>query len=322
MTFRAGVVGGTGYAGAELIRWLLEHPDVALAAVTSTSRAGDRLADMHPGLEGLTELRATTFDAAALAELDAVLLAVPHGAAAAPAEALDAAGAARILDLSADHRHAPGWVYGAAEWNREALRGAPRVGVPGCFATAVSLACAPFVDAGLVETAVQCAAVTGSTGSGATPKPGTHHPERFVNLKAYKVLGHQHTPEITTFLRTLGRFPALRFVPLSGPFDRGILATVFLAPSRPMSREEAVGLVHAAYDGHPLVRLRSESPQLRHVRGTGYCDLSVHVEDDTIVVLAAIDNLGKGAAAQALQCLNLSLGLPVDRGLRRAPCLP
>ncbi len=322
MTARVGVVGGTGYAGAELVRWLLGHPDVELAAVTSTSRAGDSVAAIHPGLAGVTDLHATTFDAATLAALDAVLLAVPHGAAEGPVAALEAAGAPRILDLSADHRHRDGWVYGAAEWHADRLRGATRVGVPGCFATAIALAIAPFVAAGLVDAPVACAAVTGSTGSGATPKPGTHHPERFVNLKAYKVLSHQHAPEITTFLRGLGRFPGLRFVPLSGPFDRGILATAFVQPSTALDPDAARALLDDAYRDHPGVRVRDGSPHLRHVRGTAFCDLSVAVEEETVAVLSAIDNLGKGAAAQAVQCLNLSLGMPVDRGLRSAPCLP
>jgi N-acetyl-gamma-glutamyl-phosphate reductase len=322
MTRRVAVVGGTGYAGAELIRWLLAHPDVELAVVTSRSRAGDLLGDIHPGLLGLTDLRATTFDPGTLAALDAVLLAVPHGAARGPVGALEAAGAPRILDMSADHRHVEGWVYGAAEWHQAALRGATRIGVPGCFATAISLACAPFVAAGLVDAPVTCTAVTGSTGSGATPKAATHHPERFVNLKAYKVLGHQHAPEITTFLQGLGSFPGLRFVPLSGPFDRGILATVFLQPTRPLDLAGARAILEDAYANHPGVRLREGSPELRHVRGTGFCDLSVGVEDETVAVLSAIDNLGKGAAAQAVQCLNLAFGLPIDRGLRSAPCLP
>jgi N-acetyl-gamma-glutamyl-phosphate reductase len=322
MNHRVGVVGATGYAGAELIRWLLGHPDVELAAVTSTSRAGEPLSTMHPALEGLTTLRATEFDAASLAELDAVFLAVPHGAASIPAAALDAAGAPRILDLSADHRHADGWIYGQAEWHADQLIDASRIGVPGCFATAISLACAPFVAANLVDGPVQCVAVTGSTGAGATPKAATHHPERFVNLKAYKVLAHQHTPEIVTFLRGLGRFDGLRFVPLSGPFDRGILATVFIQPNRSMDAPEAAALLAEAYAPHPLVRVRLDSPELRHVRGSAFCDLSVVFRDGALTVLSAIDNLGKGAAAQAVQCLNLSLGLPSARGLRSVPCLP
>ncbi len=322
MTSRVAVVGGTGYAGAELIRWLLGHPDIRLAAVTSTSRAGDSLAAIHPGLAGLTDLRASTFDAETLAALDAVLLAVPHGAAAGPVAALEAAGAPRILDLSADHRHAPGWVYGAAEWHADRLVGARRIAVPGCFATAIALGIAPFVAAGLVDGPVSCAAVTGSTGSGATPKAGTHHPERFVNLKAYKVLAHQHAPEITAFLRGLGPFAGLRFVPLSGPFDRGILATSFVRPAEPMSVDDVAALFEDAYGAHPGIRLRAGTPQLRHVRGTAFCDLSAAVEEETVAVLSAIDNLGKGAAAQAVQCLNLSLGSAVDRGLRSAPCLP
>jgi len=317
---RVAVVGATGYAGAELVRILLHHPSVQLATVVSRSRTGERLDVVHPGLQGLSDLLFTPPDARDLAGHDAVFLAVPHGTAHDWTERLDALSCPRIFDLSSDHRHSEAWVYGQAEWNAAALAGATRVAVPGCFATAISLALAPFVASASLRGPVQCVAATGSTGSGATPKRGTHHPERFVNLKAYKVLRHQHTPEIEAFLSTLGAFGRLHFVPLSAPLDRGILATVFFELSDVTA--DPVVQLEAAYAAHPLIRVRSASPELRHVRGTGFCDLHVQRDGTQVTVLAAIDNLGKGAAAQAVQCLNLSVGLPTTAGLALAPCLP
>ncbi len=305
---KAGVVGATGYVGAELCRWLLGHPELELAAVVSRSRAGQRLGDVIPGLDGVTDL--VLADPGALAGLDVVMLATPHGAAA-PLVA-DLADLPVIVDCSADHRHAPGWVYGQPELAREALPGARRIAAPGCFATAMSLAIGPLVPH--LAGPVCIAAATGSTGSGADPKPATHHPERFHNLKAYKVLAHQHVPEVCTFLG----LSSLTFVPQSAPVDRGIFCTAFV----PVGEVDARSIVADAYATAPLVRLRSETPELRHVRGTAFADLAAHQDGGTAVVLVAIDNLGKGAAAQAVQALNLALGLPEACGLLVPGSLP
>ncbi len=321
---RVGIVGATGYAGAELVRLLLTHPDVELAAVASRSKVGVRLDAVHPALIGITDLVFEAPDPSALAALDAVFLAVPHGTAAVLAATLDRAGAPLVLDLSADHRHAPGWVYGQAEWHRELLPGATRIAVPGCFATSIELALAPFVATGRLHGPARVVAATGSTGSGATAKAATHHPERFVNLKAYKVLAHQHGPEVTTFLRGLGGFEALHFVPLSAPVDRGILSTCFLQLDGGADQDTAAltSFLAEHYASHPAVSVRRGTPELRHVRGTARCHLAVHADGAEVVVLSAIDNLGKGAAGQAVQCLNLAWGLSVDRGLRAPALLP
>jgi len=304
---RVAVVGAAGYAGAELVRLLLAHPHAELAMVGSRTRAGQRLSAVHPALLGCTDLVFSPLDVSRLASHDVVFLAVPHGTASELADLLDEAGAPCVIDLSRDHRHSDGWVYGQAEWSQDALRGATRIAVPGCFATAISLALAPFVAAGVTRGPARVVAATGSTGSGATPSGTTHHPERFTNLLAYKVLTHQHTPEIEGFLAGLGSLEAVHFVPLSAPIDRGILATCFVTVP---PGTDAAALVHRAYAGHPAVRVRTESPQLRWVRGTGLCDLSVTQSGDEVVVLSAIDNLGKGAAGQAIQCLELARNLP------------
>lgn len=312
--FRVGVVGATGYAGRELVRWLLGHPHVELAGVASTTRAGMPLASVVEGLLGVTDL---VLEAPGpwLTDLDAVFVAVPHGKA---RPIIDELGSAPlVVDLSRDHRHAPGWVYGLAEHARHTLPGATRVAVPGCFATAISMAVAPLVGAGVVEGPVSICAATGSTGSGAKPLATTHHPERFADLRPYKVLQHQHVPEIRTLLAGLGDVPALHMVPVSAPLDRGMLATCFV----PVGDADATAIVRDAYAGAALVRMR-QGVKVRHVRGTAFCDLGVYQDHGMAVVISAIDNLGKGAASQAVQCLNLALGLPPTAGLIQAAPLP
>jgi N-acetyl-gamma-glutamyl-phosphate/LysW-gamma-L-alpha-aminoadipyl-6-phosphate reductase len=315
---RTAIVGATGYVGSELVRWLLAHPQVELACVASSSRAGERLAALVPALEGCTDLVLQPIDPEVLCTYDVVLLATPHGSARALVAQLERA--PLVIDASADHRGAPGWVYGPPELVPERyVPGTPRVAAPGCFATAIELAVAPFVRAGAVAGPVYVHGATGSTGSGASPSAGTHHPERAVNLKAYKVLAHQHVPEVLSLLGSLGEAPALHFVPTSAPVDRGIFVTAFvpLAPGF-----DASSILRDQYAGAPLVRLRSETPELRHVRGTAFADLAVHSTDGLAVVLVAIDNLGKGAASQVVQCLNLVSGLPQQTGLLMPACTP
>ncbi len=305
------VVGATGYVGAEVVRWLAGH-DVEIAPI-STTRAGVPLSDVVPGLLGVADQRIQPFSEASAA--DAVVLATPHGAAAGLISELESV--PLVVDCSADHRHAEGWVYGMAEWNAHALAGAARIAVPGCFATAISLALAPLAAAGLLTEAVQIAAATGSTGSGVSPKAGTHHPARFANFKAYKVLKHQHVPEIRRFLGGLGGCGDLHFVPLSAPVDRGIFATCF---ARIDGDIDVSTLFADAYVHQAHVRLREETPELRWVRGTSFCDLAVFRDGDQAVILSAIDNLGKGAAGQAVQCLQLAANLPTQT--RISPCTP
>jgi N-acetyl-gamma-glutamyl-phosphate reductase common form len=319
MSVRVGVVGATGYVGGEAARWLLAHPEVELAAVVSRSQSGRRLDRVMPGLAGLTDLEIESFDAQRLSELDAVLLATPHGTSGTLAQELDAAGCPLIIDCAADHRHASGWTYGAPEWNAVALKSSRRIAAPGCFATAIALALAPFVRAGVIEGTVSVAAATGSTGSGASPKAATHHPERFTNLKAYKILDHQHVPEIQSFLGTLGTPPEIAFVPVSAPVDRGILATCFVPCSATV---DATALLEEAYSDRPLIRLREHSPELRLVRGTAFADIAAFRQGGTVAVICAIDNLGRGAASQAVQSLELALDLHGPSPLLAAPILP
>lgn len=313
---RVGVVGAAGYVGSELVRWLLHHPALTLAMVTSHAHAGAPLASVVPALQGFTELHLVAPDPQALSHLDVVMLATPHGIAADLAPLIDAP---IIVDLSRDHRHVPGWVYGQPEWNRAALPGATRIAAPGCFATALVLSLAPLIAAGAVEGPLNVVAATGSTGAGACPGSAAHHPTRAVSLRAYKVLQHQHVPEVRGMLEQLGAVPPLRLVPWSAPVDRGIFATALVTPR---DGADIAAIFADAYAASPLVRLRRESPMLRCVRGSALADLSVEQRGGAAAVLCAIDNLGKGAAAQAIQALNLALRLPADTALRFIPLTP
>ncbi|MEN0062421.1 MAG: N-acetyl-gamma-glutamyl-phosphate reductase [Myxococcota bacterium] len=312
-----GVVGVSGYAGSELCRWLLDHPQFELALAVGRSSAGQRLDAVHPGLAGLTELTVTPWEPERLSSCEVVCLAVPHGQARGLVEQIPHG--VRILDLSRDHRHVEGWRYGLVDWTDADFTTLDRVAVPGCFATCIALMLAPFAAQHAIRGPVAVSGCTGSTGAGASPGRGTHHPERAVNLRAYKMLTHQHTPEIEATLAAVGQPANLLFVPLSAPLDRGILATAFVPIDADLDPQ---AVVREAYAQAPLVRLRTESPHLRHVRGTAFADLWVGAQHGQAVVIGAIDNLGKGAATQAVQCLNRMAGLPAHLGLRRAPALP
>ena len=333
-TVRAAIVGGTGYGGMELLRLLLEHPQVKVTAITSRTDTGS-VGDVHPHLRGFTELAFTSARATDLArENDVLFFATPHGVAAKEAPVvLDAAPELRVVDLSGDFRLATAEaylehygkphahperladaVYGAPECGWRAQIAAARlVANPGCHAYATLLAVWPLAQAGLVEGRVAVASVTGSSGSGASPSAGTHHPERFANFRAYKPLQHQHVPEIE---RALAGEARIDFVPHSAPLARGIHVTAFVPV--PRGREaEAGGALRSAYEAEPFVRLVPGTPEVRAVAGSNFADLGVAAGDGLVVVTLALDNLVKGMAGTAVQNMNLMLGLPETAGLRR-----
>jgi N-acetyl-gamma-glutamyl-phosphate reductase len=333
-TVRAAIVGGTGYGGMELLRLLLEHPQAEVTAITSRTETG-RVADVHPHLRGCTDLAFTAGRAVDLArENDVLFFATPHGVSAKESPAvLDAVPGVRVVDLSGDfrlgsaalyeehygrpHPH-PGRladaVYGAPECGaRAALAGARLVANPGCHAIATLIALWPLARAGLLAGRAAVCSVTGSSGSGATPGKGTHHPERFGNFKAYRPLLHQHLPEI---LRALPDGTRIDFVPHSAPIARGIHVTAFL-PLSPGREADAVAAVAAAWAREPFVRLVPDVPELRAVVGSNYADVGVTAQDGTALVTVAIDNLGKGMAGTAVQNMNIICGLDETLGLRR-----
>jgi N-acetyl-gamma-glutamyl-phosphate reductase len=334
--FRAAVIGGTGYGGAELIRRLLIHPEVALVRVASVDLVGQPLSAADPALEQLTDL---TFEALSPAEaardVDVVLLGLPHTVAAAKVPELAARPELRVVDMSGDfrlkdaaayqraYRHLhpcpellAQFVYGLPELNRARLRTARLVASPGCFATTIELMLLPLARAGLLDGPVHVQGITGSSGSGAAPSAGTHHPVRAGNLKAYKPLEHQHVPEVEEALAQAGA-PGLRlrFVPVSAPLSRGILATGFLELPEAWTQERLDGLYREAYRGEPFVRVpRQRLPEVAAVSGSNYAEVGVvagPVEGGrrTVTVFGALDNLVKGGAGQAIQNMNLMLGL-------------
>jgi N-acetyl-gamma-glutamyl-phosphate reductase len=214
----------------------------------------------------------------------------------------------------------PGFAYGLPEMNRAAIQKSRRAAAPGCFATALQLAAWPAAKAGLLDARApwQFFGVTGSSGSGAEPKPGTHHPHRHGNLWAYSLEGHRHEAELVQCLRALGQDPPLVFLPHSGPFARGIHLTAVLPLGRALSSAEASAVYQEALRGEPFVEVLSgRVPDLRSVAASNRAALGVHVRGSSLVVLAALDNVVKGGAGQALQCLNLILGFPETWGLPR-----
>ncbi len=336
---RAGIVGGSGYGGRELLRILSRHPRVTVTAVTSRRHAGRSVAEVHDTLPELRDLCFSDGAAPDLArEADVLFFALPHGEAAGRMrEVTEAAPELRIIDLSGDFRlaDAGAWeaaygrphpapelcgtfVYGLPELSREEIRAARRVANPGCFATAAVLALLPLAGAGRLPRDVALSGITGSSGSGAEPKPATHHPERAEDFRAYRPLAHQHVPEIEAALRSAGAGEtAAALVPHSGPFVRGIFLTACLFPEDPLPAEELRALYAARYEGEPFVLLRETTPRAAVVRGTNRCEVAVAAgrEGRQAVVLAALDNLVKGMAGQAVQNLNLLFGLDETEGL-------
>ena len=343
------VLGASGYVAGELLRWIAGHPRMRLAGAVSASHAGLAVAESFPNLAAV--FPEETFTAPGeLGELLrraagehsglAAFSAAPHKTSAPQVAALlDAAAAIAcelpVVDLSADFRHSDPDRYreiygiphpapdllgefscGLPELNGGATGKAPgRVAHPGCFATAVALAAAPLARGGLVERDLQVSAITGSTGSGGMPKETTHHPLRHANLFSYKPLTHRHAPEMEDLLAVPGEPGArVHFVPHSGPFARGIHATVFLRSLAPVTGAELEARYRDFYAGAPLVRIAS-APRLKETVGSATTVVGATTDGETIVAFAALDNLGKGAASGGVQWMNRLLGFPEEMGL-------
>ncbi len=334
--FRAAVVGGSGYGGAEMIRRLLVHPDVELVRVASIDFVGEPLAAADPALEGLTDLVFEGISPAEAArDVDVVLLGLPHGVAATKVPEIARLAGAKIVDMSGDFRLGDRaayerfygrvhpspellgrFVYGLPELNRERIRGARFVASPGCFATTIELALLPIAREGLLAGVVHVQGITGSSGSGVAPSLGTHHPVRSQNLRTYKPLEHQHVPEIAEALESAGaRDLALRFVPVSAPLGRGIFATAFVELPEEWTQERLAQLYRDAYAGEPFVRVPARRlPEVAAVSGSNYAEVGVAVGPArdgrrTATFFGATDNLVKGGAGQAIENMNLMLGL-------------
>ncbi|WP_424188381.1 N-acetyl-gamma-glutamyl-phosphate reductase [Actinokineospora sp. G85] len=338
MTIRIAVAGASGYAGGELLRLLLAHPEVEIGALTAGGNAGSTLGEHQPHLLPLADRVLAETTAATLAGHDVVFLALPHGRSAEIAAQL---GDTVVIDCGADHRltdaaawdrwyggeHAGHWPYGLPELpgGREALRGTKRVAVPGCYPTVSTLALAPAVAAGLVEPDVTVMAVSGTSGAGKSSKPHLVGSEVMGSLSAYGVGGaHRHTPEITQNLSKLAGAPvAVSFTPVLAPLPRGILAT---CTAKLASTEDPRAVYGKAYADEPFVHLLPEGrwPTTAAVLGSNAVQLQLTVDADLgkLVVVAAVDNLTKGTAGAAVQSMNLALGLPETTGLSTVGVAP
>ncbi|WP_433349550.1 N-acetyl-gamma-glutamyl-phosphate reductase [Micromonospora sp. CA-111912] len=327
MGIRVAVAGASGYAGGELLRLVAGHPELDLVAATAHRQAGAPVTAVHPQLVGLDLVFAAT-DPATLADADLVFLALPHGESAALAAALPET--VRVVDLGADHRlrdaaawtryyggeHAGTWTYGLPELpgQRAAIAAATRVANTGCYAVATTLALAPLVAAGAVDPAdVVVVAASGTSGAGRAAKTNLLGSEVMGDLSPYKVGAHQHVPEI----KQATGATSLSLTPLLAPMPRGILATVTAVPTGSGIDPRAV--LAEAYADAPFVHVLPEGawPHTAATLGSNSCHLQAGVDVDSgrVIVVSAIDNLGKGAAGQAVQCANLMLGLPETTGL-------
>src|SRR5919205_229456 len=334
-TWTVGVTGATGYAGGEVCRLLAGHPNLRLAGVHANTSAGRRLGELQPHLLPYADLQVGPSDPAALAGYDVVFLALPHGESAAVAAQLPED--TLVIDCGADHRlndpaawaryyggeHAGSWPYGLPELpgQREQLRNARRIAVPGCYPTSVSLALAPALAAGLVEPEVVVVAASGTSGAGKSAKPHLLGSEVMGSVSAYGVGGvHRHTPEMVQNLSQAAGSPVgVSFTPTLVPMSRGILATCSAKLQPGVTAEGARAVYGKAYGEEPFVHLLPEGqwPTTAQVLGANTVALQLAVDPDAgrLVVVAAVDNLTKGTGGAAIQCANLALGLPETTGL-------
>lgn len=343
---RVAVVGASGYTGVELLRLLLAHPGVEVTCVTSRQNAGESIAAVFPSLLGRIDLVCDPVDTALIAaKADLAFTALPHQSAMAVVPELLAAGM-KVVDLSADYRLRDAavyeaWyashtsvellseaVYGLPELYRAQVTGARLVANPGCYPTSVALALAPLLEAGLIDpSSLIIDSKSGTSGAGRSAKVDSLFCEVNEGFKAYGVARHRHTPEIEQTLSDLAGAPVVvNFTPHLLPVNRGILSTCYATLKKPMTTKELVEKFQQHYAGEFFVRVHpvGSLPNVAFVRGSNYCDLGVVSDPRTgrVIVVAAIDNLVKGAAGQALQNMNLMLGFEESAGLRALGVFP
>ncbi|MDW7651921.1 MAG: N-acetyl-gamma-glutamyl-phosphate reductase [Bacillota bacterium] len=336
---KVAVVGATGYTGRELAGILVRHPHVRPACLTSESFAGQRLDQVYPQFRSVLEAPLEKLDMDKVADCDFIFSALPHGLSVDTVPKLVKTGK-KVVDLSGDFRLRaadlyPEWygyehrfpeylgkrVYGLPEINREKIKTAGLVANPGCYPTSVLLALKPLLAEGIVDTKdIIVDAKSGVSGAGRSPKLPFHFPECTENFKAYKVAGHQHTPEIEQELSAVSGSPvSLLFTPHLVPMVRGILSTIYLRPVKDLTEEAIWQVFKEHYAGEPFVRLLMppELPETKYVSGTNFCDISLRLDrrSGRLIVISAIDNLIKGAAGQAVQNMNLMMGWPEEAGL-------
>ena len=314
---KAGIIGGAGYTAGELIRLLINHPDVQLMWVNSSSNAGNPVASVHQGLIGETDLVFT--DQTPFDEINVLFFCTPHGQTRTFLESHSVPDDLRIIDLSTDYRHQDGthdFVYGLPELNRKAIvRGAKHIANPGCFATAIQLALLPLAKNLLLNKDVHVFAITGSTGAGVKPAPTSHFSWRNDNISIYKPFRHQHLDEIRQSLSQLQNSFAseIDFIPVRGCFSRGIFATLYL--DCPVELSEIRRLHDDYYSDHNFTFVTDKMPDLKDVVNTNKCLLHLEKEGNKLIIVSVIDNLLKGASGTAVHNMNLLFGLHERTGL-------
>lgn len=326
---RVAIFGGSGYGGSELLRILLFHPNVEIVLITANEQAEKPIGEVHKNLFGISEhiFERLPENLSALTDIDVAFFALPHGHALSLIPQLPAQ--VKAIDLSGDFRiddkaiftefykieHTASalqskFVYGLTEVNRNEISNAQYIANPGCFATATLLALAPLVKNGGLTGKIIVDAKTGSSGSGAKAAANTHHPQRTTSFYAYKPFVHQHLPEIKQCLTAVGALTSeFVFMTHSLPVARGIFVSCYLELTEPISAESIQKIYRDFYKDSFFIRLVQGSPDINWVKTTNYCDISVHTSGRDVVIFAAIDNLVKGAAGQAVQNMNLMFGL-------------
>lgn len=345
---KVGIIGASGYSGSELLRFLVNHPgELQVALCTSETYAGQRVDSLLPNLRGFLSSEFEALDIASLKErVDVVVLAVPHKVAMTFVPQILAQGL-RVVDFSADYRLRDAetyqaWyhtqhtspelisqaVYGLPERYRARIRAAQLVANPGCYPTSAILAAMPLLDRGLVELeSLIVDAKSGISGAGPKPSENTHYPNRDANFVAYNIGVHRHTPEIEQELAAVAGEPiCVTFSPHLVPMTRGILSTVYMRLTQEMSTDTVLDVYAAFYENEPFVRVLPSGnyPQTKAVLGSNYCDVGLEVDSRTrrVVAMAAIDNLGKGAAGAVVQNLNLMFGFKETDGLKVPGMMP
>lgn len=316
---KVGIIGSAGYTGGELIRILINHPEVDIIFVHSNSHAGQAVSMVHTDLVGDTDLK---FTGSLSDNIDVLFLCVGHGEARRFLENHTLGSSVKIIDLSQDHRYAIAdrkFVYGLPELNKSEIRSGHHISNPGCFATAIQLALLPLASEGLLNSEINVSATTGSTGAGQSLSKTSHFSWRNNNLGVYKAFGHQHMHEIIQSLNQLQNDlnGELHFIPQRGDFARGILATSYTDCK--LNLNEAYELYNDYYADHPFVHISNTAIDLKQVVNTNKCLLHLEKHGTKLLITSIIDNLLKGASGQAVQNMNLLFGLDETAGLKLKP---
>lgn len=341
---RVGIIGGSGYVGGEILRLLLLHPQVEVTTVISRKNAGEYVFVVHPNLRGATQLKFLPLDVSQITKnCDLVFTAMPHGSSIELVSKLLEMGL-RVIDMSADFRLKNpadyvrwyGWehahpellkeaVYGLTELHRQEIKNARLIACPGCMATATILGLAPLMRAEVIEKdRIVVDAKIGSSGAGRNPSLASHHPERFGGVRPYKTVGHRHIAEIEQELNLLTNEPVtVSFSPHAVNIVRGILSTIHVFLTEPLTTKDTWRIYRSHYQGEPFIRfVRYKKgpyrlPDPKVVVGTNFCDIGFELDPraSRLVILAAVDNIMKGAAGQGVQCLNVVLGVDEKTGL-------